>query len=250
MSPIKKNSRLFVSTSLININDNIKIEKDDFHYIKNVLRLSVGDEIELFNNTPNDYLGVVTDIKSDYANIAVNKISVSKTKSKIYTTLLQAIPKSDKLELIIQKVTELGIDEIIPIESSHSIKKISTSKLPRLQKIAIEAAKQSKRSQAPTIREPMSLTAFFKNSNLENKSLKILFNQNGENNLKDELCTFSGNKIFFAVGPEGDFSKEEIELFSKNNFKFISLGDRILRAETAAIITTGIIQYETKNLQP
>jgi len=232
------------------INKTLCLDGELYHYIIDVLRLKKNDKLILFNNSKKIFPATIKQVSPSDLHIEVNEEIDSQNESCIKTTLLQGIPKSDKLEWIIQKTTELGISQIVPVISSHSIKKISETKLPRLDKIAAEASKQSKRSFVPFIEKPVTLLEYTeKHACRDDNSLKLLLSQDGKSNLKNLIKTANLKNIVFAVGPEGDFSNEEKSLFEKKGFQKVTLGGRILRCETAAIIMTGILQYETDNLQ-
>jgi len=239
----------FLPDQDISAGDIKRIEGESYHYLSNVLRLSEGQKIVLFNNTEYLFLGEIVETGSSYISLEIIDSVISRNESNLHTVLLQGIPKSDKLEFIIQKTTELGISKIVPIVSSHSIKKLSAGKVPRYKKIAMEASRQSKRSCVPVISEPLTAEDYLTNETLEDGDLGIVFSQDGNVSLRELLQKKTFKRIFYAVGPEGDFSKEEKSFFEEKGFQKVALGCRILRSETAAIVVTGIIQYETGNLQ-
>lgn len=247
----KQSHRLFLPIKDISTGSRIIIEGEPLHYIKNILRLGKDDTIIIFNNTESNFSARIERFSKTEATLIVWDVFPAENESSVYTILLQGIPKSDKLEWVIQKTTELGVNEIIPVVSQHSIKKLSDNKITRFQKIAEEASRQSNRSFVPRVSSPQTLREYLERHGTKlQHALKILFCQEGSETLREILQNrLEKEPILLAVGPEGDFSKEEKDLFQKNGFQSIALGGRILRTETAAIATMGIIQYETCNLQ-
>ena len=230
-------------------NDNKKdnryfISGDDFNHIKNVLRMNVGEQFLVSCNDASD-LCVLESIQSDTIIAEILEENYQNTNLPIEIHLFQGLPKSDKLELIIQKAVELGVASVTPVAMKRSIVKIDDkkkkSKRERWQAIAEAAAKQSKRTAIPEVREVLS----YKEMLAAAKDLDLLLVPyecaEGMTATKAALSQIkSGMSVGIIIGPEGGFETQEIDLAQQSGGKIISLGGRILRTETAAITTVAM----------
>ena len=227
------------------INDRFEIVGADFNHIKNVLRLKIGDKIIISNNGTSNLCKIES--FSDSSVIAViEQENYNDTSLPISVTLFQGLPKSDKMELIIQKAVELGVDEIVPVEMARSIVKLdgkkADSKISRWQAIAESAAKQSKRTAIPTVNSVISFVDAIKLA----KDMGVLIvpyeNKDGMTATLSALKSIKRDmKIGVMIGPEGGFDDNEIALAESAGGKVVSLGKRILRTETAAITALSMI---------
>jgi len=213
-------------------------------HIKDVLRLRVGDSIILFDGSGTEFDGKIAGINKDLISVDITHARDGKTESPVEIVLGQGIPKSDKMDLIVQKSTELGISRIVPIYTERVIPKaFSPNKLERWQRIAVEACKQSGRVKVPLISEPVGIERFIKDT--EPSTLKLI-PWEGENDasLKKVFpASLKEGKVAFIVGPEGGLSESEIVLAREHGFATVSLGTRILRTETVSLALLSIIQY-------
>lgn len=230
----------------------ITLDNDEHMHLSKVLRLRVGDTVECFYNG-SDILECV--IKEITKNSSVLEIVSSKPcvqNPNLSVSLFQALPKLDKLELITQKLTELGVSEIIPFASKFCIAKENANKIERLKKIVVSACKQCGRTKLVDVKDVLkfekmleSLNQYdlviFANECEKSKSLNEVMKEQKEC-LAQKLQNNS-LKVAYIVGSEGGFDKDEIEKISQKAFS-ITLGNRILRAETAGIVLGGIICYE------
>lgn len=219
--------------------DRYFITGDDFNHIKNVLRMGVGEQFLVSCEGVSD-LCCLESIKSDTIVAKIIEANYQNTNLPIKIHLFQGLPKSDKLELIIQKAVELGVTSVTPVSMKRSIVKIDDkkkkSKRERWQAIAEAAAKQSKRTTVPEVREIMS----YKEMIASAKDLDLLLVPyecaEGMAATKDALFEIKGGmNVGIVIGPEGGFEPSEIDLAIETGGKIISLGCRILRCETAAI---------------
>ena len=239
----------FVSEEQIN-GENAYIEGSDVNHIANVLRMKTGEELLISVKGDWDYLCKIVDIETDRGNLKVLE-SMEQRELPVNITLLQGIPKSDKLEMIIQKAVELGVNEIIPVKTKRVVVKIDEKKVDtkvnRWNAIAESAAKQSKRSIIPKVYEPMSIDNAleivkdfgvklipYENADGIDKTRKILDNMDKTKN------------IAVFIGPEGGFEESEVERIKNSGFEVITLGKRILRTETAglALLSNIMIRLE------
>ena len=185
----------------------------------------------------------------------INEIK-SKSESNIHINIFQALPKSDKMELIIEKCVELGVKEITPVEMKRCVVKIEDKskqkKIQRWQKISEVAAKQSGRDIIPKVNDIINIKNIC--NYIDEYDLVLLAYENEEQNtLKNELLKLKNekskeSKTGVIIGPEGGIEKEEVDILKENGAKVITLGKRILRTETVAFTITSIIMYELGDL--
>ena len=222
------------------------ITGNDFNHIKNVLRMKIKDKLYVCDKQNGEsFLAEIEDITND--SIICSTISKNdSTESKIKVTLFQGIPKSDKMETIIQKSVELGVYEIIPVEMKYCIAKVKDeNKILRWNKISEAAAKQSKRNIIPEVKNVVKISDIC--SKIKNYDISIVaFENEKEYSIKDILRNNKEkiNSIAIIIGPEGGFSKEEVLALEENGARAVSLGKRILRTETAPITLLSMIMYE------
>jgi 16S rRNA (uracil1498-N3)-methyltransferase len=240
--------RFFISSANIN-RDQAIISGRDVHYIKDVLRMRSGDQIELFDEKQNCYITEIISIEKETIVSKILKTFKSDTEPKTRVFLAQAIPKGKKMGLIIQKATEIGIHAIIPLITERCDVKLDPSKrknkTTRWQKIAEEAAQQCGRTHIPKIYDPQGFADFLSLSN-NFKTKILLWEGEKSRSLKDFLGTQKRfEHILVFIGPEGGLTREEVNSCLKENFVSVSLGNRILRTETAAIFVSSVIIYES-----
>lgn len=241
--------KFFVKNNQIE-NDKITIIGTDVNHIANVLRLKINDQIKICNEeTAQNYIAKITEInKEDVVCKIIEKIA-SNTEASVHITIFQGLPKADKMELIIQKCTELGVKEITPVEMKRCVTKLdeksSNKKIERWQKIAEVAAKQSGRDAICKINNVINIKNIC--NICQNYDIVLVPYENEEKvSLKDVIKKFPQDvkKIGIVIGPEGGFEEQEIEILRQNNCKIVTLGERILRTETVAIAVSSIILYE------
>lgn len=242
--------RFFVSSGQIdNTNGTIMIKDNDVKHIKKVLRLKKGQEIEICDGEGTDYRVYIDTIDDEKVNTIIEKIYPSRGETNIKITLYQGLPKSLNMNIIIQKCTELGIHAIVPITSNRTIVKIENpkvefKKLKRWQRIAYEAAKQSKRGRIPHIGKVRDIQSIWEE--LQDNDLNIIAYENeNTKGLKQILNNHSTaiKKVGIIIGPEGGFEEQEIEKAKANGVLSITLGPRILRTETAGFAALTILMY-------
>jgi len=210
----------------------------------------VGSLITLTDSEEHDFRGRVLCLSEESASILIFDTFSSPTESPLEIILLQALPEKERMELIIQKSTELGVSVIIPFKSEKSVsleeREAKQKKSHRWQEIAIKAVQQSRRAKIPRVescrlfREALEMC--------EGEGLKILLYEKEGVNLKNILKRHFPQRIYAMVGSEGGFTENEVNLAKDKGFIPIKLGQRILRTETAAITLVGILQYELGDL--
>ena len=230
--------------------DRYVITGADHNHIKNVLRMKVGDTILISANGKSN-LCEIEIIDNDEIVAPIIEEDYQNTELPLQIHLFQGLPKSDKMELIIQKAVELGVYSITPIEMKRCIVKLDdkkkTSKQTRWQAISESAAKQSKRNTIPEINEIISYKAALNAA----KELDLLLvpyeNEDGILSTKEALAELKEAKsVGIIIGPEGGFDDAEIEAAKDPGGRIISLGKRILRTETAAITAVGMCMLYTE----
>lgn len=222
--------------------DTLTITGDDVSHINKVLRLKEDDGIILCDGEKTDYYCTITQADKSFISLKVDRIVPNEAESNVSITLYQGLPKSDKMDFIIQKCVELGVDRIVPVESKRCVAKMKgdEKKLIRWQRIAEEAAKQCGRGVIPKIENAVS---FNKAISMEH-DLKIMpYECEKQGNLSDALAEKHIKTMAIYIGPEGGFEESEAEAASKNGVKTVTLGKRILRCETAGIATVSAIMY-------
>ena len=238
--------RFFVDSKDVT-DEEVRITGSDVNHIKNVLRMKNGDKIYVSDGDITDVTCEITEINDDevIAKI-IEEHENTELASKI--VLFQGLPKSDKMELIVQKATELGASKIVPVAMKRCVVKLdakkAASKIKRYEAIALSAAKQSKRSVIPEIGDVVS----FKEALNMAKELDVCVvpyeSAKGMEGTREVLAELEyGQSIGIFIGPEGGFDDKEIEEAKECGFNIISLGRRILRTETAGLTTLSILMY-------
>jgi 16S rRNA (uracil1498-N3)-methyltransferase len=222
---------------------------DNYKYLKQVLRLKPGNKINVFDGFGHEFAAVIKNFSSGRVCVELGK-RIQAAGKEIRISLAQAIPKANKMDLIVKSTAELGADVIIPFTAERSISRIAGEKallkIARWQKIAREAARCCRSSRITEISSPLSFANML--SQASGKSYKIIFwEEESQKSIKDALTDKKFNLMndfFVIVGPEGGFSKDEVILAKKAGFISVSLGRQILKVETAAAAIISIIQYE------
>jgi 16S rRNA (uracil1498-N3)-methyltransferase len=210
----------------------------------------VGSLVTLTDSDGSDFRGRVTRLSETEGSIFIFGAFPSSTESSLEIVLLQALPEKERMELIIQKATELGVSTILPFQSERSIslrqRESKQRKAHRWQHIAVKAVRQSRRAKVPYVGECRRLEEVL--GDFGEDGLKILLWEKEGENLKSILRQHPTQKICVMVGSEGGFTEEEVTSAKKKGFIPVKLGQRILRTETAAITMVGILQYELGDL--
>ena len=225
----------------------LKIEGNEVRHIRKVLRLRAGDEIVVFDGLGKEFEGTIVEERLSSVVIKVQNVIVSKKDSPLEVTLAQSLLKGEKMDYLIQKATELGVNKIIPFFSSRSVphleKSIRLMRHHRWEKIAAEASKQCGRGSVPKVESIQEYSDMLQNASTEN--LRLIFWEREGIQLKKVLERSKDRKnIFFVIGPEGGFNHSEVDEAERMGFIPVTLGRRILRAETASLCFLSILQYE------
>jgi len=232
--------RIYLDKKL-NLDLDLILEKEDAHYLKNVMRLREGDNVFLFNSKDGEFKGEI--ISSDKKNTKVKLISKIENINKPgKISLIFSLIKSSKLDYLIQKCTEVGVKSFVPVISEKSV--VKNFNIKRTEKIIKESCEQSNQLFLPTIHGVEKLEKKIKS--FDKNSIVFFADINSSNKKIDEVIKNNKNREFYLlVGPEGDFSLKERDLLkSMNNCIPISLGQNILRSETAAVAGLAILNSQ------
>lgn len=222
------------------VNNKIILLDSDIHHIKKVMRMNINDNIEVIYDKKL-YLCKITD---NYEIEIINEIEEN-NELDIDVTIAIGMVKEQKFDLILQKLTELGVKEIIPLVMERSIIKLDKSKIDkkveRWNSICKEASEQSKRNIIPKVSLPMTLNELVK----LNYDKKLVCSVKQKDNFINKYLQFKDEyvKMIIVIGPEGGVSDKEEEFLNNNDFISVSLGSRVLRVETAAIYVASVINY-------
>lgn len=234
------------------INDTVAtICGDELKHLKQVLRLKTGDTITIFDGMGKEYNGIIDYIGQDQAEVKIELIP-SEKESSIDIWLVQGLPKGDKMEFIIQKATELGVRGIIPLEARRSIVRLQGKKREerrkRWQKVALEACKQCGRTIVPQVLSPQGLVGIL-DSMSANNNILIPWEEGGRpmgEVLKGNVDV--DKPVYIIIGPEGGLEENEVEIAKEYGAIPVTLGPRIMRTETAGLVSIAITMYQWGDL--
>lgn len=247
--------KFFVTSNEIE-NDKIKIKGKDVNHIKNVLRAKIEDELDICNTDEmKDYKCEIEELTSDSVTCKIISEKQNDSESNVKITIFQGLPKADKMELIIQKSVELGVNKIIPVDMKRCVVRLKDKdqikKVERWQKISEVASKQCGRGIIPEIGQVIKIKEIV--DRIEEYDIILVAYEKEENNyLKFEIDKLKKSekdqkKVAIVIGPEGGLEEEEVKQLQENGAKVITLGKRILRTETVALNMISILMYELEN---
>lgn len=243
----------------------VMLAAEEARHLRDVLRLKLGDEAYVFDGEGQEYLCHVTKLGgrgSDAATLGVaESVSPANPESPLHLTLAVALLKGEKFDLCVQKATELGVCRVMPVITKRADVRLRDSddaakRTARWRRLAVEAAKQSGRACVPEIVPPLHFKTLIEEPDAENDKLRLMFAERMGGNLAEVLspqdrrtglpphtAPTSPTSVTALVGPEGGWEDEEIIYASETGWTIITLGGRTLRAETAAITVTGLLQH-------
>lgn len=231
----------FYLNETLEVNKNYYIEGIEHNHLKNVMRMNDGDEVILVCGDDYDYMAKIIKITKGDTLVSVFAKELNNHNPIANVTVFQALVKSDNMSLIIQKLTELGVKDFIPFESEFITSKDKFGKKEKLQEISNQSIKQCKRSIPMKVHDTMTFREVIKS--LEQFDVILFANECEQTASLKDVKLNPEDKVAIIVGSEGGFSENEISKIIENNGKSITLGKRILRAETAAISLTSVIMY-------
>ncbi len=229
-------------------NGRVKLSGDEAHHAIHVMRMKTGDIFIACGGDETEYISEISEITEDALYAEIRDIIRSAAEPGVKVTVFQGLPKGDKLELIIQKAVELGVYEIVPVQTKRAVVKIDdrkkAAKVQRWNKISESAAKQSGRGIVPQIKEPVSMKTAAEM--MKSFDLAVMaYEEEKDITLKSVLQSAENAKtIAIFIGPEGGIDKAEAQMLVSAGAKSVTLGNRILRTETAPIAMLAMIMYE------
>lgn len=237
--------RRFYHSSSLKLNTTTALDDFAARHLAQVLRAKVGDKIILFNGDGFDYEAKIKHVDRRDVSVEILNQSVNPNESKIHIHLFQALSSNEKMDLVVQKAVELGVQAITPIIASRSQMRLKDEKrdkkLQHWQQIAISACEQSGRAVIPEI-YPVSLLTESMNQ-IDDAALNIMLDPEAKTQLNQLASMDTPSHINVLIGPEGGFSEDEIQLCRSKKVITVNLGPRILRTETAPIATLALLQY-------
>ena len=228
--------------------DKIFIEGQEAKHIVNVMRLCEGDKVIVFDGTGKEYAGFIRSLDKKRVTVEIVETKISNKDVLNNVTLVQAIPKKEKMDYIVEKATELGVKKIIPVTTDRTVvifdepKKIKRKQ--RWEKIALSAAKQCGRVDVPQINDVVPFIEVMEKLQDYDTCLFAWLSNDTKPLKKVIESTGTGNIIVF-IGPEGDFTQDEVEMTKQHaNVNFVSLGNRVLKSDTAGLFVLSCLNYE------
>ncbi len=249
--------RFFVEPEHLNLDDKtLYIDGEDVKHISKVLRYGQGDEIEVCDSNGHEYICRIESIDRTRIDLSiVDEVDINR-ESRIRISLYQGVPKSTKMDIILQKLTEAGVDEIVLVNTKRSVVNIkgdkADKKFDRWERIIYEAAKQSKRGLIPKLRGILSFKEALEDMGKNDINI-CPYEVEKSLGIKEALQTGQVKKILenkdevrvgIFIGPEGGFAEEENEMVKAAGIASVTMGPRIFRTETASIVATAITLYE------
>ncbi len=220
-------------------------DPQQLHHLRDVLCLKTGDEVIVFDSRGNEYTGVVRELREKEAVLSVTPIEGAKTAA-VRIAIACAMPKKAQMDEIIDSLTQLGVDVIIPMDTERVIVKLDEDKkearLERWLRIAQSAAEQSQRNSVPVIEPVTTIKQVVSHS--RGYDLKLIPTLSGERkHIKEVVAESRPESVIVLIGPEGDFTPQEVELATKAGFVPVSLGDSVLRVGTAAVAVASYLRF-------
>lgn len=245
-------SRLFWINEKLCISSHVKLSGDELHHLR-AMRITPGDVIKIADGSGGFYKAQIVEMTRAQAILKIIQEERLLKKLRPNITLAQAIPRYSKIEFILQKATELGVDRIYPLHTERSFlrkdKSLSQNRWQRWERIIKEAAKQCGRTDLPSLFYPQAMDSFLQGG--PDADIKICFweGSDPEKSLKDLLRGLKRpDSISMLIGPEGSFSQKEIGNIRESGYHLLFCGPRIMRVETAAITCMAICRYEWGDL--
>ncbi len=237
--------RFFVDKNSI-MDERIELGAENSQHIVSVLRGKIGDEITVCDGDGTDYICNLVDINKKQALAKIVQVRKNTNEPELKITLFQGLPKGDKMELVIQKCVEIGVDRIVPVKTDFTVVKLENKeekKVARWNKISEAAAKQCGRGKIPVVENIVTFSQAVDRAAEFDRAV-IPYEKEQSRSIRSfaENCSYKNVAVF--IGPEGGFSDDEIKLALSKNVVSVTLGKRILRTETAGLVTAVILLYE------
>jgi 16S rRNA (uracil1498-N3)-methyltransferase len=229
----------------------VTLAQDETRHLRDVLRLGRGDEVFVFDGEGKEYACVVEHVGRDAAALSVSEeVAPARPESPLRLTLAVALLKGEKFDLVAQKATELGVERIVPVVTKLADVRLrderdTARRTARWRRIALEAAKQSGRARVPTVDAPVTFQALIESAATGDQGLPLLFSERDGRGLVETITQAAGReqRATALVGSEGGWTDEELSQARDAGWSIVTLGGRTLRAETAAITVTALMQH-------
>ena len=240
-------TRVFVDGALFP-GSTVDLPRDTGSHLAKVLRVRSGDEFILFNGDGREFTAVIEAVRGSHVSASIGAARSIDRESPFTLTLVQRVPRGDRMDFIVQKATELGVERIVPVLSQRSVVRLdpsqAASKQAHWRAVAISACEQCGRSRLPAIEAPLPLLNFLGAANaVDSRVLRLVLEPERADQQAGTLV--AGTPVtgaLIAIGPEGGFAPEELDAFDLSSFSRLGLGPRVLRTETAAIVAIAILQ--------
>ncbi len=224
------------------------LSSEETHHLARVLRLKTGDEAFVFDGCGREYRCRVSAIDS-HARLEIIEELENEVESRASITLAQSLAKGEKFDFIVQKATELGVSRIVPLATDHADVKLREAsrekRVERWRRISMESLKQCGRRKSVEIASPVALDEFLKSSD----AVMFVFSERGGQAINEALADVSDDSSVAAlIGPEGGWSESELNRMEESGCRFVTLGPRVLRTETAAIVALALMQHAIGDL--
>lgn len=242
-------TRVYLDTEL-QTGSSIELARDSASHVAKVLRARAGDELILFNGQGGEFSAVIEAVRGSRVTVGVGAARHANRESPLQITLIQCVPRGDRMDFVVQKATELGVARIVPVLSQRSVVRLDSSQIAskRLhwQAVAVSACEQCGRNRLPQLDAAQPLSTYL--GSLEPAAAHalrwVLEPHDESQHPSDGQSGIAVHAVEFAIGPEGGFAPQELEAFELCGFTQIGLGPRVLRTETAAI--AGIVMLQTR----
>jgi 16S rRNA (uracil1498-N3)-methyltransferase len=238
----------------------VRLGPEETRHLRDVLRINEGDEAYVFDGEGSEFHCIIESIATESTLKVISEVSPARPESPLELTLAVALLKGEKFDLVVQKVTELGVARIVPIVTKRADVRLRDERdmqkrVTRWQRVAIEAAKQSGRARVPEIAAPIKLIEFIQSLPAKGSGpadvLCLMFSEREGQSLSQTVSSLSQlqQKIIALVGSEGGWTDDEIAQARAADWEVVTLGGRTLRAETAAIAITALLQHAFGDLR-
>lgn len=245
----KSKNRLYVASPL-ETGASIVLAAEQAHYVGRVLRLRVGDELTLFNGQGGEYSAVATEMSRQGVTVRIGKQNARDAESPLAIDLIQGIARGDRMDIVVQKATELGVRRISPVIAEFTVMRLDSGKAEKRAahwaRIAASACEQCGRNVPPIIDIPQAFRDRLANAE-SNGTTRLVLRPGAERTLNSS--TASVNRLELLIGPEGGLSDAEYEQAAAAGFVACSLGPRVLRTETAAVAAIAVLQSKWGDLR-
>ena len=230
----------------LNSGDQVRLDDQAVVHVSRVLRLKTGSQLIIFNGKGGEYSGVISVIDKRSVVVDLQTFHERETESPLKTTLIQGVSRSDRMDFTVQKTTELGVTEILPVVMRYSSVNLDLKRLRKKQihwqNVANSACEQCGRNVIPRVAAVQSFEEWMSGFDHAENSVKIVLHGGGDMSIRD-VSLSQNKKLYMFVGPEGGISDDELQQLKNRGFRRVKLGPRTLRTETAAIAAMSVLQY-------